>query len=107
MFKELFDIVFLRWVNLLLIVLGIFYAHVLSRKLNSFYIGIPLLIWLIQAFLFYMIYFGYYYNFLLFQVGFAEVFFSYWSTISKTLGLVTLFIYLYYIQQSCWRGNGK
>ena len=107
MLRELFDIMFLRWLNFFLILVGIVYAHIMSRKVNSFYIGVPLLIWLFQALLFYFVYFLYYYGVVIIPLSTMKIIHVYWTTASKTLGLLTMLIYLYYIQHSCWRGNGK
>ena len=106
MIDELFDIVFIRWLNLILVIAGIFYAHVVVRKFNSFWIGIPVMIWLFQAFFFYLAYLLYYYEFIVISMPTAVVLFSHWATFSRLLGLLTMFSYLYYIEKSCWRGNG-
>jgi hypothetical protein len=99
----MFDIVIFQWINFILLAAGIVYTHIVVRKLNSFYIGVPLLLWLFQAFLFFLFYFLNYYT----VITIVPKFFMNWSTMSFTLGLVIMFIYLYYMQHSCWRGNGK
>ncbi len=103
MFDRVFDIVFIQWINFVLLIIGIAYAHLMTRKLSSFYLGVPLLIWLFQATLFFLFHFLNYYG----ALSIVPEFFMNWSTMSFTLGLVIMFIYLYYIQNSCWRGNGK
>jgi hypothetical protein len=103
MTEELFDIVFVRWLNFILVTVGIIYTHAVVRKLNSFWIGIPALVWLFQAFFFYLAYLLYYYGIIIIQ---SESFFATWTSFSKLLGLITMFLYLYYIEKTCWRGNG-
>jgi hypothetical protein len=105
MFEEIFDIIFVRWVNLFLIIGGIGYAYTIIRKLATIYIGIPILVWLLQAFFFYFIFFLYHYGIIIIPIITAERLFSYWSTFSKLFSLITMYLYLYYIQRSCWRGN--
>lgn len=107
MFEEMFDIVFVRWVNFFLIGVGLIYTHLLVRKLNSFWIGVPMLVWLFQAFFFYLAYLLYHYEIIVMSFPTAVALFSNWSTISRLLGLITMFLYLYYIEKTCWRGNDK
>jgi hypothetical protein len=101
----MFDPIFFTWLNFVLVMLAIFYAHAVVRSFNSIYIGIPLIIWLFQALIFYFVYLGYYYNILLIEPSVASKLYTYWATFSRTLGLLTMFIYLYYIKNSCWRGD--
>ena len=103
----MFDIVLVRWLNTILILVAFIYIHVMSKKTNNFYLGVPLLTWLFQALMFYLVFFLYSYGVFEISISEATHLFSYWSSISKFLGLITLFIYLYYIQHSCKRGNGK
>jgi hypothetical protein len=104
--EELFDIIFVRWLNFCLAIAGIVYAHLVVRKLNSFWIGVPILIWLFQAFFFYFTYLLYYYEIIVISLPAASILFSHWATFSRLLGLLTMFSYLYYIEKTCWRGNG-
>jgi hypothetical protein len=104
---EMFDIVVVRWANLFMGIILIIYSHTVARKMKSFYIAVPLIIWLVQVVLFYFIFLLYHYEFITMSIVLAERFFSYWGTFSTTLGLITFFLYLFYIQRSCWRGNGK
>lgn len=106
MFDGEFSILTVRWINFLLILGGIVFAHILSRRMRSFYFGIPILVWLFQSFLFYSSFLLYSYGMIIFPDAVAEHFFSYWATLSKFLGLITMYIYLYYIYRSGWRGNG-
>lgn len=103
----MFDIILITWLNFFLVGIGIVYAHAVVRKFKSIYIGVPLLIWLFQALIFYLVYLGYYYGILLIEPTVAEKLYTYWATASRTLGLITMFTYLYYIQNSCWRSNGN
>ena len=103
----MFDIMILRWINLFLIIVAIIYAHAISKKTNNFYLVIPILIWLFQALLFYIVYLSYTYEVIVLSENISNILHSYWATSSRFLGLITMFIYLYYIQHSCWRGNGK
>ena len=106
MFDGVFDIITIRWINFFLIIGAIFLSHMVSRKMNSLYFGIPMLIWLFQALLFYLFFFGYWYDYLYMPIQLAERVFSYWASLSRFLGLITMYIYLYYIYRSGWRGNG-
>ena len=103
----MFDPIIFTWLNFILVIIGIFYAHTVVRSFNSIFIGIPLLLWLFQALLFYFVYLGYYYEVLLIEPVPAEKIYTYWATFSRTFGLLTTFIYLYYVKHSCWRGNGN
>ena len=103
--EELFDIISIRWLNLFLIIGGIVYAHKVVRKLNSFWIGVPVLTWLFQAFFFYLSYLLYHYKIIVISLPQAIVIFANWATLSRLLGLLTMFTYLYYIEKTCWRGN--
>ena len=103
----MFDIILLTWINLLLVLVGVFFAHVVVRDFKSICIGVPLLIWLFQALLLLVVYLSYYYGVLLLEPVFAEKLYTYWQTMSRTLGLTIMLVYLYYIRNSCWRGNGK
>ena len=107
MFEELVDIVCVRWLNTILIVWCIIWIHLLSKKNKNFLLSIPLLIWLIQSLLFYVTYLAYYYDVIIFNVYLAENVFSYWATMSKTLGLFMLMVYLYYLSNSHWNGNNS
>lgn len=104
---EIFDITLLRWVNLLLVGGAISYIYKLSKKAKELYLSVPLLMWLLQVFVFYLAYFLYFYGVIDLTNTQAEVLFSYWASISRFMLLVTLWIYLYYLQNSCRRGNGK
>jgi len=99
------DIVYLRWFNLLLTLFGIIYAHIVARKFERYWIGVPAIVWLFQAAFFYFIYLLYAYGVLLMSLTTASRIFSYWTSFSKLLGLLTMFSYLYYIDKSCRRGN--
>lgn len=100
-----FDITIIRWINLFLVIGGIFYTYTVIRQLKSFWIGIPVLVWLFQSFLFYSIFLLYHYGYTGILIADAGILFPYWSTFSRLLGLITMFSYLYYIKNSCWRGN--
>ena len=100
-------LVYVQWLNFIFVLVGIFYTHLVVRRFSSFYIGVPILVWLSQAIMFYFLFFLDYYNFVALIPEVSEKLFYNWTTMSFTLGLVTMFIYLYYIQNSCWRGNVK
>lgn len=107
MISNLFNITTVSWLNFILTLILIFYAHLVVRQFKSIYIGVPILVWLFQASLFYVVYFGYYYGIILIPHDVAEKLYTFWATLSRTLLLTTFLMYLYYIQHSCWRGNGK
>ena len=103
----MFDIVFVRLINTFLILGLIIWIRTLSKRTKNSLLSVPLLTWLFQAFFFYIVYFAYHYGVIIIPLPIAENLFSYWTTFSKLLFLMTLTLYLYYIQNSCWRGNGK
>jgi hypothetical protein len=104
---NIFSIITVSWVNFLLTLSLIFYTHLVVRDFKSIYVGIPVLIWLFQAALFYVVYFGYYYGIVIIPEDIAEKLYTFWATLSRTLLLGTFLMYLYYIQHSCRRGNGN
>lgn len=107
MIEDWFDITIIRWLNLLIITILIFYAGILMKQLKSYCLGIPALVWLGQAFIFYSIFLLYNYDVIVLSLSDAATLFSNWATLSRLLGLITMFLYLYYIKHSCWRGNDK
>lgn len=106
MLKKVFDIGFIRWINFFLLGVAIIYSHIVVRKFKNFYVGVPLIIWLFQAFLYYFVYFLNYYGIIFIVPEVSNKLFVCWATSSLTLGLITILLYLYYIQKSAWRGNG-
>ena len=106
MMKKMFDAGFIRWINFFLISFGIVYSHIVVRKFKNFYIGVPLIIWLFQAFLYYTVYFSNYFGIITIVPEVSNNLFVCWATASLTLGLLTILTYLYYIHKSAWRGNG-
>jgi hypothetical protein len=104
--EELFDITLARWLNLFLSAGLVVYAHLVARTMKSFYIGVPLIVWAFQNLIFYSLFLLWHYDVILMPLPTAERLFSYWGTFSTLLGLITFFLYLYYIKRSCWRGNG-
>ena len=103
----MFDIIVVRWINFFLIIGAIYYGCMLVKGSKTHYLRIPFLIWLLQTLIFYSVFFLYFYGIFDIQIDTAEKLFSYWATLSKTLGLITIYTYLYYIQHSCWRGKGS
>ena len=103
---EIFDITLLRWINTVLILGAISFVFNRAKKSGTGLLAVPLLVWLFQSFIFYLVFFFYFYGVFDLTAIEAEKIFSYWSSISRFMLLITLWLYLYYIQHSCRRGNG-
>ena len=104
---EILDITLIRWLTIFLIMGAIVYIGIIAKKANSIYLAIPLLVWLFQALIFYSVFFLYFYGVFYIPITTAERLFPYWASISRFMELLMLWLYLYYMQHSYRRGNGK